>query len=306
MADIKQTPEWAKYLAQIGWKKAELNQNYAYIHPLSFLGSRIRIPRPTWPLDLKKIDALARQHHALFVKITPKVTLDHHQAPSINDQLLKANYIKDYWTLSSTKTSIIDLTPSRQKLFQSFRPKTRQYIRLAKKNGVKISQSPNIALCHQLYVQTARRQHFAPAPLNDITTRFKVFNQAKKAILLVAHQNSQPVATLLILLNPKEKQFVPTIFAISNSHSKLRASYLIVWEALILAKKLGFTSFDFDALTDKKYPASKSWTGTTFFKQGFGGYETSYLGSYIKFYNPIAKLLFLLTTKLTRQLTASS
>jgi len=300
MSDIRQTSEWAKYLSQIGWKVQKLGKNYLYIKKMSLIGTYIKIPRSSWPIDLEKVDMLAHQNHTLMIKITPKIESDSAKASSVHTRLIKHGFFKEYWTLTVSKTMIVDLTKTEDELFKSFHKNTRFDINFAKRNGVKIIQSDDINTSYKLYLQTAGRNKFTPQSLKEAKTRFLTFKKSGKAILFFAlSEDDEYLATLLILLNPTESGVFCSLAGTSNVHRNLRASHLLYWEAMILTKKLGYKKFDFDGILDPRYPQTKNWAGFTFFKRGFGGKEVTYIGSYLKWYNPILRFLFKLLTKIT-------
>lgn len=182
---------------------------------------------------------------------------------------------------------LIDLTKDKDSLIKSFHPSTRYNINFAQKMGVRIITSKDIKLFYQLYLETSQRNHFKPSSYQDIQARFNVFNKAQKALLMFAvNPTNKPIATLLILLNSFAKQAFSSLSAISNNDRHLKASYLLHYQAMLKAKKLGYQYFDFDGILDPKYPSTKNWAGFTFFKKGFRGQEITYLGSYLKIYNP--------------------
>ncbi|OGE42245.1 hypothetical protein A3B45_04425 [Candidatus Daviesbacteria bacterium RIFCSPLOWO2_01_FULL_39_12] len=297
MSDLRQTPKWAKYLSNLGWTIVKLKKTFTHIKRLPFNFSYIKIPRPNWPLDLKTIDKIASQNNALLIKITPKITIDDPRANSINANFLNAGYLRDYWTLTIAKTSVVDLTRSKDTLLKSFSNTTRYNIGYAKRQGVKIIQSDDFNAFINLYKVSSKRKGFKIASYKDLKTRYQTFRDANKAYLLFAQtKDNNTVATSLTLLNTADKEAVYHIAAQSETHQNLKAPYLLVWEAMLLAKKGGCKTFDFDGIYDQKYRATKNWVGFTFFKRGFKGQEISYLGSYIKFYNPILRLLFSLLT----------
>lgn len=299
MADIRQTKEWAVYLTNLGWMVEKINGNYIHIKKLPFFGSYIKIPRPLFPLDLETVDQIARQHHTLMVKITPKIEADSSEASSVHARLIKHGYVKEYWTPTVSKTMVVDLTKSEHELLKSFHKNTRFDINFAKRNGIKVIQSDDINESYKLYLQTASRNKFTPQSFKDAKTRFLIFKKTKKAILLFAlSSDKEYLATLLILLNSKDRLVFCSLSGTAKTHRNLRASHLLYWEAMLLTKKMGYKSFDFDGIYDKQYRSTKNWAGFTFFKRGFKGKETTYLGSYIKFYNPILQLLFSLYSHL--------
>jgi len=51
---------------------------------------------------------------------------------------------------------------------------------------------------------------------------------------------------------------------------------------MLEGKRRGCRWFDFDGLYDERYQPTEAWQGFTRFKLGFGGQETTYMGSYVK------------------------
>src|SRR3989304_2436016 len=123
MSDLRQTPKWAKYLSNLGWT----------------------------------IDKIASQNNALLIKITPKITIDDPRANSINANFLNAGYLRDYWTLTIAKPSVVDLTRSKDTLLKSFANTTRYNIGYAKRQGVKIIKSDDFNAFINLYKVSSKR-----------------------------------------------------------------------------------------------------------------------------------------------------
>jgi lipid II:glycine glycyltransferase (peptidoglycan interpeptide bridge formation enzyme) len=61
------------------------------------------------------------------------------------------------------------------------------------------------------------------------------------------------------------------------------ATNLVVWEGMVEGKRRGCRWFDFDGVSDERYPKLvEDWKGFGRFKAGFGGEEITYLGTYVK------------------------
>ena len=61
----------------------------------------------------------------------------------------------------------------------------------------------------------------------------------------------------------------------------LNLPYLIVWEAMLAAKKRGCKVWDFEGIYDSRWP-NKGWQGFSHFKKSFGGQEIEFPGSFEK------------------------
>ena len=69
--------------------------------------------------------------------------------------------------------------------------------------------------------------------------------------------------------------------ASSDSGNKNFAPTLLVWEAILLAKKLKLKAFDFEGIYDERFPkAAESWKGFTKFKEGFGGEKVVFMENF--------------------------
>src|SRR3989344_4943623 len=97
--DIRQSPEWANFLKSLGWQVEKVGSNYAFCRNLPLLGSIIKVPRASTPINFEAVDALAKKRRALFVKIEPKS-----ESLDVAQEFVAAGYQEDNWTLSSSKT----------------------------------------------------------------------------------------------------------------------------------------------------------------------------------------------------------
>lgn len=95
------------------------------------------------------------------------------------------------------------------------------------------------------------------------------------------------LAGALILIHDKISYYFHA--ASTPEGQKLSAPYLVVWEAIKLAKKKDCRVFDFEGIYDERFPI-KSWKGFTHFKKSFGGKEVEYSKTSLKFYNPLLNL----------------
>jgi lipid II:glycine glycyltransferase (peptidoglycan interpeptide bridge formation enzyme) len=64
------------------------------------------------------------------------------------------------------------------------------------------------------------------------------------------------------------------------------APTLLTWEAIKLAKKLNCARFDFEGITDERWPLTRKWAGFTRFKKSFGGQAVTYPGNFIRWQLP--------------------
>lgn len=262
--DLRQSPQYTRYMEKIGWLVKKINPpagGQFYLRHIPILGNFLKIPRPQNTISIKTIDLLAQKNRAFAVKI-------------------------DY---SPTKTLQLDLKPSLEEILSQTKKDCRYEIKKAKKNQIVVKKSQDIETFIKMWQKNALRRGFWLPFGNKIRSLTKAFG--KNAYLLLAYHVSHityhnPLAGALILTHDDIAYY---FYAASTPEGRrLSAPYLVVWEAIKLAKKLNCQTFDFEGTYDERLPI-KSWKGFTHFKKSFGGKEVEYPGPRIKFYNPVLR-----------------
>lgn len=285
--DLRQSPLFAQFLKEIGWKVENLGSSYAYIKTLPLLGSVIKIHRLRFPIPFEKIDTLAKKYRALFIKIEPK----EEYSEKARGKLLKKGFQEENWAFTPTKTIIIDLKLPLEEILARFEKDTRYSIRLAERKEVQVKDSSDFSSFIKLFTETAKRKGFWTGSLAEMEKKWTIFSSHGEASLLLAYPkgSAKLVAGAMVFFVGKTAYYLHA--ASENSHRDLMAPYLIIWETIKLSKKRGCSELDLEGIEDKRIPSTRKWHGFSHFKRGFG-YEVTYLGSFTKFYNPIIKLIF--------------
>ena len=259
MQDLRQSKEFAHYMEKINWRVGKEKNFQFYVRCLPVLGNFIKIPRPPKSINSRTINALAKKHHAFAVKV-------------------------DY---SPTKTLILDLKPKLEEILAQTKKDCRYEIKKAQKNQVVIKKLEDIETFIKIWHRNALRRGFWIPFGKEIRNIYEAFG--KNSYLLLAHQSpitnhQSPISGALILIHDKVAYYFHAASTLEGR--KLSAPYLVVWEAIKLAKKKGCEIFDFEGIYDERFPI-KSWKGFTHFKKSFGGYEVKYPAPLIEFYSPI-------------------
>ena len=165
---------------------------------------------------------------------------------------------------------------------------TRYSIRRSQREGVVVEKSQDIETFVSLHVQTSKRQGFWVST-RDSKSLWNSLPKENKTILFAKKDGEILAGAFLIFYNEKAYYYQAGSTA---KKRELLAPYLVVWESIKLAKEKGCEKFDFEGVVDKRIKVTKKWKGFTHFKRGFGGYEIEYLGSFVKYYNPVVKLIF--------------
>jgi len=183
---------------------------------------------------------------------------------------------------------MLDLAPSEEEILGAMKPKVRYNLGLARRHGVTVRVSDQISDIEpfwQLTKQTAQRDGFAPHPKEHYMKMFSVLAPEGLAKLFIAEHENKIIAINLITFFGSVAVYLHG--ASSNIYREVMAPYLLQWEAILAAKKMGCKFYDFGGINGRTFNNDK-WAGITRFKTGFAPAApcTEYVGSYEKVINP--------------------
>ncbi len=269
MIDIRQSENYADYLSKIGWIVERIDGINYFIKKFPLIGSIIKIQRPK-KINYKKINSLAKKYRAFQIILEPK-------SPIKNYHLSRSPYLP-------TKTLELDLTQSKEKIFNQFKKDCRLAIRKNSKSTIRSLQIKDIKKFRDAWKKAVGLKRYVP-PLSHLIALKKSFGKN----CLMIHR--------CISVNHNRDGGAGAIFLLSNSVAyywqaftdktgrKKNYQYKIVWEGILWAKKHGAKVFDFEGIYDERF-SNKSWLGFTHFKKSFGGKEIEYPGTFTKFLLP--------------------
>ena len=292
--DVRQSPQFAHFMQDIGWHFEKVNSTYIYLRRFPFAGYFAKIPRPKLPINFDAIYSLVSKKKIFRLKIAPFISNKDKNYQYYQDQLLNNHWTVDQFPFNPTTTIHLDLQQSEQQLFDNCSPAKRRGVRRAIKNGIVVKESNHI----DDFIKIRQKQYF---PLGFLITRemhvlwknfypenasllfaYSIRNQHRSQIQAIASIcDGKPIAGILLLFY---NRIVYYWYASSlKIGKKLFATTLLVWEAIKLAKKRGCTIFDFEGISDERFPkASQSWKGFTKFKEGFGGKKIVYMENFTR------------------------
>ncbi|MCL5410074.1 MAG: peptidoglycan bridge formation glycyltransferase FemA/FemB family protein [Patescibacteria group bacterium] len=301
--DLRQSPQWGNFLSQIGWQVIKIGKSQAYLKKLPLINcSMIKIQRPFNPLPWTEIDQLAKKNHALMVVIEP-------QTNNYNEQELVAHGYKKTLNMSLSHTATIEiaLTKPIDKIYQDFSENARRNIKKAQTHDLQIKtvflkNTPDDQTFQQFYKLlknvTKVRKFYVPG-YDEFFKKMLAFKDS--SALIFAFQKGQVLPIAALWQGFFNKTAVYMHIGISDQGYKLLANYLLVWEALKLAKEQGMEVFDFEGIYDPRFPTLRQrWQGFTQFKKKFHGQLVQYPIAWIKFYNFWFKLFYLCNTIFTK------
>lgn len=223
-----------------------------------------------WKSALSFLAEYAKKHACLFVRMNPLIVPTAEESALFRSLHLQPAMIhrmdaEDCW--------VLDITKSEQELLAGMRKTTRYEIRRAPAAGVSVFSTTDSAYFSEfaaLYKQTSSRHSFVPH--GGIREEFELFARKKQAVLYLAKIDGSTVSAAIILYYGKQAIYHHG----ASIPSKVPASYLLQWEAILDAKKRGLAIYNFWGIAPDHVP-NHPWNGITLFKKGFGGYERVYL-----------------------------
>jgi lipid II:glycine glycyltransferase (peptidoglycan interpeptide bridge formation enzyme) len=306
MKDIRQTPQYAKYLRKVGWAVEQKNGNYYFIKKLPLIGAVIKIQRPE-TLRHKDIELLAKKYRAFQIIIEPKNILDAKHLRDLGFRLSRSPYLP-------TKTLHLNLTDSMIRIIESMKKDARTAVK--KTECLEIKEAQDVEEFRESWKRAVGRKRYIPSVKNLVALK-KSFG--KNSLFIANYSNDTyqhseldanlprrgSLASSLLDYN-EEKADLPRrsqakaggIFLMgdkmghywqaftSGEGRKELAQYKVVLEGIKWAKNRGAKIFDFEGIYDERFP-NKNWKGFTHFKKSFGGIEVEYPGTFARVRLPL-------------------
>lgn len=197
-------------------------------------------------------------------------------------------------------TRIIDLSLFEDQLLVRMHPKTRYNIRIAKKRGVEVNCDIKIDMkeCDDFYRllnETARRHgiRIHSRDYYDILCRILSVRDAETignpercfARLITARYQGKVIAANLLIFFGDTVTYVHG--GSSDEHKNIMAPYLLQWEGMKEAQRLGYRYYDLwgcmpessHGVHETILKQTEKWKGIDRFKKGFGGDVYYYSGA---------------------------
>ena len=268
--DLRQSPQYANYLSQLGWVVEKINGNYIYLKKIPLLGYFAKIQRPPHPIKPSDITNLKKKYKVFRIVVEP--------LSPIPDR------IKQVTPYLPTKTLVIDLTPSEKEIVAGFAkdvqraiaklPITNFSTKGGSASGGQFSTTATqteIVGFHQVWRRAVPWTRYVPS-LKNLLALKKSF---EKDCLLITNDNKCGVVFLIA-----DKTLYYYLAWSNKKISHTADMYRLVWEGIRWGRSRGCTKFEFEGIFDDRFP-NKSWLGFSHFKSRFGGQEVSYPGCYL-------------------------
>lgn len=289
---VLQSWEWGVFKAGYGWSPTRLSLEVDGRPAAASLLRRQAVPFPfsilyvpKGPLldyddphlldaVLGKLERIAREQHAVFVKIDPDVPADHEAAVAV---LHRRGWRPSEEQIQFRNTLHTDLRPDADDILMAMKSKTRYNIRYAGRKGIEVERSDDLALFYNMYAETAERDGFLIRPFEYYQDAWGLFTEAGLAQLFIAWYEDQALAGVLPF------RFGDTAWymygASRDLHRNLMPTYLLQWEAMLWAKAHGCTTYDWWGAPDELDESDPMW-GVYRFKSGFAAEFVEQIGAW--------------------------
>lgn len=262
MREIRQTKEYAKYLASQGWIIERINNENVFIKKLPLIGSLLKYQRPQKP-DINKLSALAKKHRSFYLLV------ELYKHTDLN--VFKDNGFKITSPYLPTKTLVLDITKSIKTIREQLDKDALYALRKAEKETLK--READLKIFHDNWKSAAARSRYILS-VNQLKEYQKAFG---KNMILLTNKNGDSGAMFLVA--DKVGYYWYGFTSIPARATLIQ--YKIIFEGITWAKKMGAQQFDFEGIYDERFP-NKDWKGFTTFKKKFGGNEKEYPESVAK------------------------
>lgn len=307
MASFMQTQQWAEFQKALGADYFKIGAIFVLKYNLPFNKHYFYIPRADFNAEnLKNIITKIPTANSVFLRTEPETEINKN---SLSEILINLDFKKIKRESQPSKTLILNLEKSEKEILDAMHYKTRYNIRVAEKNGVKIEikKSLNNEEFEQIWDltrKTAKRDKFSIFPKEYYKKLLTIFNitSQKEDIgfpkpyikTILARNEKKIIAEAIIMFCNDTATYLHG--ASDYEFRNLMAPHLIQWSAILEAKKSGCQFYDFWGIDAKK------WPGVTRFKNGFGGREIEYAGTWDYVFDKKWYYMYLLTKKLKHAL----
>jgi len=198
-------------------------------------------------------------------------------------------------------TAVVDLDRTEEQLLAGLDRGARYLLRYARRKGVVIrpGAAADIAPLAHMIEETGQRKGFGTRNETYLRELDRALDIAASGHFFVAEIAGETVASMLAA--PYGPRYFALYAAGNAVGRKVGAQYLIHWEAILHARRLGLRSYDFRGIGAAGDP-SDHWAGLTFFKKRFGTRREELPGAWDDVYRPLAYRSFLLAQQARRDL----
>ena len=287
-ATIRESQGWRAEFHQFGtplpvalvlWRSLPAGQRLAYVPrgPIASDDSQLQAA-------LAKLATLARERHAIFLKVDPEIDADLAAGP-----LRAAGFRRAPDIQPVIATLELDLAPEEVALFGALEKDTRWSVRQAEKRGVTVREASgddDLRVLYDLYAETGQRAGFITRTWDYYRGMWGTLVTAGHAKVRLAEKDGKPVAGALTWRCGERDVYQSA--ATNDAGRSAYAAYALLWQCIIEARKRGARRFDFGGIPLDLTRKDDPMYGPYMFKKGFGGAPRRFVGAHDAVPNELA------------------
>jgi lipid II:glycine glycyltransferase (peptidoglycan interpeptide bridge formation enzyme) len=274
--ELQQSSLYRAYIQKLGWSILTVDDVAIFYRTLPLIGTMAKIQRPGQlpyiPHLIIELQKLKATTLVLEAAADTNPTEWERWTTSLSKffRIITSPYLP-------SKTIVIDIHNDEQILFKHLTEAKQRAIRKAKKNGVSVSLSDTIS--DLIKIKSTAAGLFGEITTYGLRELSETFGSPQTVSLLASIETpahgKKIVGGVFMIFDGIDAYY--WIAGATKEGKKLFVPTLLVWEAIIEAKKRGCTRFDFVGVWDERMPKqNKEWLGFTKFKEGFGGTSIYY------------------------------
>ena len=225
--------------------------------------------------DLKA--GLADENINLISELKPIETKHSDLKAKLLDLGFKQESSSSFGDVQPRYTFEVDLTRTEQDILDDFNQQWRRNIKKANAAGVttRIGSVSDLPKFHELYLETAKRDGFAPRSIKYFENYLTQFGKSAR-LYLAEHDGKVEAATIWVAVGNRAWY---SYGASSTSGRELRPSNALQWQMMQDSKAAGFKVYDLRGIS-ASLSAADPLVGLLNFKLGLGGTAVEWVGEF--------------------------
>ncbi len=274
--DFLQSEEWRKFQESVGRRTFFISvgsfQASIIEHKLPIVGKYFYCPRG--PVRMSNDDCrlsnffdelvgLAKKENIGWIRIDPK----NEEILSLIKNNTEYEIQKAPHDMQPKEIFVVDISKLEEEILSEMSQKTRYNIKLSQKKEVKIEEEgKHIEDFLKLVKATAERKGVSFHPENYYRKMLETIPDGIIKLYVAKYKDKIIAANLVVFYGDTAIYFHG---ATDDEYRNAMAPYLLQWQAILDAKRVGCKFYDFGGVKTGEDKEGKDWAGITKFKIGF-------------------------------------
>jgi lipid II:glycine glycyltransferase (peptidoglycan interpeptide bridge formation enzyme) len=218
---------------------------------------------------ISELKQVATEKNLSFIRVRPL-----EEVGKLEELIKKQGFRRSPTHVHAQVSWGLDITESEENLLVNMRKTTRYLVKNAIREGLVIKEENTlngVRILENLQEETVLRHKFRPFSNKYLEKEFETFRKDNQVKILLVYKNKEVLGAAMIIFYGDSAFYHHG----ASVRTKTPASYLLQWEAIKEAKKMGKKFYNFWGIAPTDSP-KHPWAGLTYFKQGFGGFRIEY------------------------------